>query len=1073
MYKKTGWGFALTALIIAGALYSISQIEPKYGIDLSGGRELVYKINVSSSGPGGSGGGTVEIAETVKTIIEQRLDTYGLKELSIATQGDDRIVIQIPGVGDAEGIKKQIEEAGIMEFLLEAPSSGPAGSRLATLIDEVRLFNQQDEDWHKLKEKGETDPATLLASRPKKGSEWQKLDREVQVYKAQMAAYKFKRSQVPPSEVASLERPIPPQWNVFPSQELVQDGSSGAYKSVNEPGGYIIVHYEDQYRVSGALLEDAYRTVDDKLDPAIGFSFKPAGAAQFGDLTQDHIGRNLTIVLDSKVIQNANIKSRIAKSGVIESGATPFDINYVMGVVNLLKGGSLPTEPVLISESQIGSLISQESIKTGLTAVSVALAIVLVFMLLYYMTGGIVAIIALSLNLVLIFAYVVIFRQTLTLPGIAGVILTIGMAVDANILIFEHVREEINKGKALAAALGAGYKRAFWVIFDSNLTTLITGIILFQFGTGPIKGFAITLIAGILASFFTAVFVTRLVLSFLLNRGILKSFSMLNLIGVPKIKFQSKRKAMLTLSCVLIIACWVIVIFRGEENYGIDFRGGTKVSVSTSQPIEQSTLEEAIQQKKAQSPANQALLNDVAVQALGEATPPGSNKYTRFSILVRSKELTNVADAQENTPAPTPPQPTTPEGEEKPSEEAEVSDVQKSIQAAREEQAAESANRAAVTRLIKEILAEKGLLLPNPFPPVDPNLPTGGRGTWVTSAPGEAFKIRVNLLDIQGDESGKPPLERIQDLLNAHLAYSFKSEAGAEGVANPFTGITATISQVGATQTLQGTEGAQGRTLTTADVLTSGFVPADPEIADVASAPTKVELENQIIGFFGKQEVQSGVFDNLPNNPFELSEPFPEIVSIGSRVANNLHQQAFIAFFIAVIAIIFYLSLRFELAFGLGAITALVHDVLVAIGILAVVDLITGNSYSFKINLPEVAALLTIIGYSVNDTIVVFDRIRENLRESKKTDDFQAIVDKSINQTLSRTVWTSITTAIVILALLIFGGDSIRGFALTFLVGLITGTYSSIFVASPSLMYFRKRAIARRERIKAELQAQS
>lgn len=1085
MYKKTGWGFALVALVIAGALYSISQIDVKLGIDLQGGTELVYQLDVGAQAPTSSGTPGGEIAETVKTIIQQRLDSYGLKELSIATQGYDRLVIQIPGVSDVPGIKKQIEEAGIMEFMLEAPSSATPGSRLAKLQAEVRQYNQAESTWY---EKFEADPndASLLTTKPQKGPEWQKLDAEVQAYKRAMRDYEAQRNRLRAegrlSEAAQLVRPAAPPYNIYPTQELKKEGSTGTLRSHVRPGSYTIVQYEDQYRVDGSLLSTAYRTTDDRLNPAIGFEFNPQGAALFGDLTGNNLDRNLTIVLDNKIIQNANIESRISNRGMISSGSDRFEESYVSSVVNLLRGGSLPTEPLLISESTIGSMISKEAITTGLSAIFVALAIVLVFMLIYYMFGGVVAVIALSLNLVLIWAYVAVFRQTLTLPGIAGVILTIGMAVDANILIFEHVREEINKGKALAAALAAGYKRAFWVIFDSNLTTLITGVILFQFGTGPIKGFAITLIAGIIASFFTAVFVTRLVISFLLNLGVLKNFPMMNLVGVPKIRFQNKRKAFLTLSVGLILASWAIVFYRGEENYGVDFLGGSKITVQSARPISQGDLEKMIQAKKDESAVNQALLNDVLIQSLG--SPVQGSLYTRFSVLVRSSELPRVADAQESgepaapaptsDPAPTPVPGPTPEGPEEPEggEEptAVLSETARSLQAARERESQESANQERVRELLTEILRENGLLLEEPFPPVDP-ASSERRGRWISAAPagpGEAFQIRANLLDLGSADPAKDGRQALEDLLNAHLAVEFPAQQPVEGVVipNPFPGISATVQTV-ETKTLPGSEGVPGRVLTTVEIQTTGYIEPSSELSKVSATPTHAEVETSILKFF---RGEADVFETVARN-FNLSEPFPEIVTIGSRVANNLHQQAFVAFFLAVIAIIFYLSLRFELAFGLGAITALIHDVLVAVGILALTDFIFGKTLSFKINLPEVAALLTIIGYSVNDTIVVFDRIRENLRESARTDDFEALVDKSINQTLSRTIWTSITTMIVILALLIFGGESVRGFAFTFAVGLITGTYSSIFVASPALMYFRKRAQARRERIKAEAAA--
>lgn len=996
MYKSTRWGFVFTALIVAGCIYAINNIKFQYGIDLQGGTELSYQLNLETAD---TTAGTGNVANVVKDMISARLDAYGLKGPLIATQGKDRIIVQLPGVGDADSVallKQQVEDTGTLDFMLIAPDENTG--KLGRLRRAVNDYNSQLREYETLRLED------VSATPPKKPQEISDLEKEHKVFQGKLRDF---------VDGTISEAPEEPEWIIYPRVD--SDRSKETLKFIAQAGSFSVLHYENEYKVSGRLLKSARTGKDDNFADCIHFEFDSQGSTQFGDLTRSNTGRLLAIVLDGRIMQSATIQEQINGRGRITGD---FSYEQVESVVNILQGGSLPAKPELISENTVGSMLGQESIRSGVQAMLAGLAVVIVFMLIYYLWGGFVATIALILNLVIIMAYVLVFRQTLTFPGIAGVLLTIGMAVDANILIFERVREELRKGKSIEAALGTGYQRAFWVIFDTNLTTLITGIVLFEFGTGPIKGFAITLIAGILASFFTAVFVTRLVLSLFYKMKALKSFPMLNLIGVPRVDFQSHRKPFITLSALVILGSLVLLIARGKENYGIDFTGGSKITMNLASSVKKTQLEDWIVAQGEADPAVKAQFRDYSIQTIDSEDGDGAAKS--FSLLVRgAKDEAPGVDGQQQ------------EGVR--SQEQRVREVLEDI-------------------LKKNQTSAMPLLLPNPFPMTE----------WVGEGE-QRLQMTVNLLDFRPPDTQRPREEVLKEYLNNHFNETFRDFVQGSAEEGAFQGIEVTDLTPAA---------ASAPGVLTYSLSTNAYQPPPEGLESLKSSPRQSEVEEAVRTFFRGQSTE---LQNLQvtgtSGIVELSEPFPQVVTIGGRVASNLQTQGLIAFFIAIVAIIFYLSLRFEFAFGLAAILALVHDVLITIGIMSITDSLVGGYVSLKINLPEVAALLTIIGYSVNDTIVVFDRIRENLKAGNKRLNFTDLANMSINQTLARTVWTSGTTLVVVLMLLAFGGESIKGFAFAFAIGLVTGTYSSIFVATPALIWLRARAEARRERVKLEAQA--
>lgn len=564
--------------------------------------------------------------------------------------------------------------------------------------------------------------------------------------------------------------------------------------------------------LAGEHLTDAYVGRDEYGNPTVEFKLNRKGAQIFSRLTQDNIGRRLAIILDGKVRSAPVIKTKIPAGVGTITGRFTYEEARDTAIV--LRAGALPCPLTIEEERTVGPTLGRDSIERGIRAIIYGGIGVLAFMLIYYLLAGLVANFALLLNLIIVLGALAYFKASLTLPGIAGILLTIGMAVDANVLIFERIREEFEAGKTIRSAIASGYQKAFLTILDSNLTTLITAIILFRFGTGPIRGFAVTLSIGIIASMFTALVVTRCIFDLLASHGRLNDIKMLRLIGTTKIDFIGKKKIAYLLSAAMIVLGLFIFFSRGERNFGIDFSGGTLQQFRFQRPVVADDVRAAL---------SEINLGSSSIQHLGRGN----------EIIVRS-----------------------------------------------------------------------------------------GIGTH--------------------------------------------------------------------------------------------------------------------------QEIQQKFNQAFGDNKLELLR----MENVGPTVAKGLWKKAGLAFLFAMVSICGYITFRFGFKFSVCAVVALLHDILVTVGFFGY----TGR----EISMPVIAALLTIVGYSLNDTIVVFDRIRESTKLMRKAD-YKTMVNTSINQTLSRTLLTSLTTLLVVVALYLFGGEVINDFAFTLLIGVLVGTYSSIFVASPILTDWQMR----------------
>jgi len=559
----------------------------------------------------------------------------------------------------------------------------------------------------------------------------------------------------------------------------------------------------------GDRVRKAFPTYDEQ-GWGVALQLDREGANLFGQLTEAHVGKRFAIVLDGRVQSAPVIREPIYGGHASITG--DFTEEEVRNLASVLEN-PLQTPVTVEEERSVSATLGSDSIRSGIYAGLLGLALSFLFIIIYYRFAGLVASIALILNLVLLFGAMAMFNFVLTLPGIAGIILTIGMAVDANVLIYERLREELATGKPLNVALNAAYDRAFSAIFDSNVTTLITALILFWKATGPVKGFAITLTIGIVASMFSALLVTRNCFNWAIASGVLKRVTMSNLIRATNFDFLSKRRLSVGISALVILVSVVVFAVRGEKNFGIDFKGGDLLVLEGQKKVDEGDVRAALKQI----------------------------------------------------------------------------DLEESV-----------------------VQTEKS---------------SGKEFLTIRSAPGTS--------------------DRIEKLLDEKF----------------------------------------------------------PE------ANFRVEQSDKV----------------------------------GKLVGDELARNSLIALGLGIIGIFIYVTARFEFAFALGAIIALLHDVILTIGAFAL--------FGRELSLIIVGAVLTIAGYSINDTIVVFDRIREGLRKTN-AGSLQFIMNRAINETLGRTILTGGTTVLATLALYFLGGPVLHDFAFTILIGILVGTYSSIFVASPIVLWW-------------------
>jgi SecD/SecF fusion protein len=764
---------------------------------------------------------------------------------------------------------------------------------------------------------------------------------------------------------------------------------------------------------------------------AIDFVLDERGGRLFGVVTGKNIRRPLCILLDGIAISAPAISERITTRGQITGSFSQTD---VIDMVNKLNAGSLPARLIEqpLWERTIGPSIGADNRDKGIRAGFIGLIVVIFCMLAYYTLAGSIADVALLMNILFVLAIMAGVRATFTLPGIAGIILTIGMSVDANVLIFERIREEQEKGSALTIAIKNGYQRAFRAILDANLTTFITAAILYWVASEEIKGFAIVLMLGIGSSMFTALFVTRVIFNFLLSKRIIKDhLFMLRLIHKPNVNWMASRPIFFSISLLLIVAGLLVFFTRDDtknNKYAIEFTGGTAAQINLKEARTRQYVEDKI--------------HDAGVK-IGNPALAAANVY---SIGKTGKQY-EINTTETNKTAVTL---TFPDDEPSTIETIRAAVGNKLSNFAVTEDSNSSAFVITTSQLNKSFVKEALTIAFAKAKVSEPQVDEVVNNA-ILAAFGDELEIQQNLrpnitsTDKVSDELIDPYPE-LADFMDG-----IKIECEIERAA--------TLQEID--QRLNDLKFKPDMR----DLIRYDYKILGPNLTTVGpNEPVTSFVYISVLPEAGLRELGEEEWKQFVQNETtrvlaaaRLETSLPRVTQIDPSVGREQKTRALIAIVLSLFAIVTYIWIRFgNVRYGIAAIIALVHDVCITLGAVTACTYVAATLIGekiligdFKINLAMIAAFLTLIGYSLNDTIVVFDRIRENRRKAQLT---PQIISNSINQTISRTILTSFTTFIVVLIMYIFGGQGLRGFTFAIGFGVIVGTYSSVAIAAPILL---------------------
>jgi SecD/SecF fusion protein len=1050
----------LLPLIAGAAICLLRRDDIRLGIDLRGGVILVYDVvggaqqsagsAIAEPDAGGDDAVSKEGMDKLIAAIKKRVDPSGTKETTVRQFGPRQVEIIVPS-----DPKKEVDQAEVARLMRILSQAGNLEFRI------LATPKRHDSIIERARQMGPTE-IRLLGSDGKILAWWVPI--------------------------------LPRERSKFEGDKTIAVRT----RTVQGEEHLEALVVKDEYNVDGGYLARSSRGADEKGQLAVDFQFDSTGGNKFGGLTGSHNPDptynneeyRLGIILDNVLYSAPGIRTTIFQNGQITGG---FDQQQVDDLVAVLTAGALPAtlskEP--ISQRLIGPTLGRDTIEKGLLSLKISVALVFISVLLYYGFAGVVACLALAMNGILLLALMILLRAPFTLPGLAGFALTIGMAVDANVLIFERMREEAARGAALRMTIRNGFERAWNAIFDSNLTTLITAAVLWWIGTDQVKGFAVTLFLGICLSMFTAIFCARVVFDVAERRKWISAVRMRQAIGETRFNFLSRKKMMIGISITVIVIGLVASGLRGRGLFDIDFTGGISVEAVFEKPQEIAEIRDRLEklnlqdvvvsevQLRGEEPGHRFVINtsnpaDVTAEQYlqqvkqilkdmegegpqyrlsrnaltpGKITPatlpapsgkpaaaapekaaspkPGEQSRLggwpggRAEWMALSTLLLGAADAAREPPKdgpkkeepPKPAAQAAPPAKETPKEPVKEAPKEPAKEAPKEpakeptKEAPKEAPKEPAKEPPKEPAKEppketpKGVVKTEPGKPVEKPAPSGSQTTLKFDHP-----INHNaLLDILRDQ--------VADAL----------AMGRESVQ-----ITLTNDKY-----------------------------EDGSMTPYESWDVKLELPAQ----------QAEVLLKAVQKYFQDNPYFPSSDTIGGAVAKNTRYRAVMALLASAVFILLYLWIRFQrVTYGLGAIASLVHDVLVTLAFVAVSSWLARipgvtdflGIDPFKINLVMMSAFLTIAGYSLNDTIVIFDRIREV--RGKAPDVTEAMINLSINQTLGRTLLTGLTSMMVIVILYILGGPTIHGFAYAMIIGVVTGTYSSIYIASPFLLWVSQKA---------------
>ncbi|MGD8450489.1 MAG: protein translocase subunit SecD [Phycisphaerae bacterium] len=858
-------------------------------------------------------------------------------------------------------------------------------------------------------------------------------------------------------------------------------------------------HGEDYYVLAKLSPEDGLlaekknwqlRSVSISRDqhgrPCVNFALDVVGGGLFEELTRKNIGNPLCILVDDVAYSAPNIQSKIRSNGQITGDFSREKVTYL---AQTMRAGSLPARlrETPISERTIGSSLGATNRDLAFRAGLIGVIVVASFMAMYYLVCGLVADAALVLNIVLVLAIMSLLQARFTLAGIAGVILTIGMSVDANVLIFERMREEKERGSSLRLMLKNGYEKAFSTIVDANITTLLTCVILYYVGSEEIKGFGLTLGWGIVISLFTALFVTRTLFMLLIKYGLLKDIKMLRFIGVPKVDWYAKRKFFIPLSISLVAFGLFLLWERGSDQFlDVEFLGGVSAEIEVKPPqqgeeaLDDVEIGELMVEAGGKIAADADKLNQAEVSSVvGDPAAfrvhvPGLTAARLEAILTEPLEDQNALQRGGMRPLPDEQAVIVHMAGNQDSDwlrefvKGEVADVRK---------AGEEIAKATVGSVMEAGFEEKA-----------------GRYWSVTTTEKnrrlvqEALEMALgNRLERQqrityrfrGDSQERPLPILGQRLDNVFPNAQFPAGVAAEPLIEYRDGAAMFFDDLDPPQSVNPEvsgslpdrlrnmrlqPGYQEYPFRKFKVI--GVRPTEerddkggPLYASVVVVVVDENFRYNDDTAAWYQQFAEPELD-LAKTALDTEQSFRRVSQFKPQIARRATTQAGMALLLSWAMIIGYLWIRFgRPMFGIAGVVALIHDVCIALAFVGIAGWLGGTKHpigaallidDFKINMTIVAAFLTIIGYSINDTIVVFDRIRETRGRLGQVT--PQIINDSINQCMSRTLLTSATTLAILVVMYIFGGGSIRGFNYCMIIGVLTGTYSSVAIAAPLLM---------------------
>ena len=797
-------------------------------------------------------------------VLRNRIDRFGVTQPSIQKLGNTgRILVELPGVKEPERVRKLLQGTASLEFWTTF-----ASQEIAPYLEEANAMLAQTLDTEEEAAPVESTESDDLVAQEIKAQGGEADNADVEAYKkanplfAVLSPSQFRdnaciglaaaadtaliNQYLRMPEVAALfPAEFRPMWSVKPTSYIK---NSNIYELVAIKAS----SRDGKAPLDGGVVTNARVEYDNRRggEPGVFMTMNAEGANIWARLTKENIGRQVAIVLDGTVYSYPTVQTEI--TGGSSSITGNFTIEEATDLANVLNSGKLPAPATIVQEQVVGPSLGAASIHAGLVSFIIAFCLVLLYMVLFYKGAGLVADVALLTNVVLLFGTLSAFGAVLTLPGIAGLVLTMGMAVDANVIIYERIKEELKAGKGLGKAIHDGYANAYSAIIDGQVTTLLTGLVLFFFGSGPIKGFATTLIIGIITSVLTSIFITRLIFDDRVNAGKGVTFETKftrNFLKNTKINFLSGKKWSYAISGALIVIAIASMCFKGFT-FGVDFTGGRTYVVRFDKPV---TAEDVRQ----------------ATNKVFEAAAAKDDNVSGASVEVKQ---------------------------------------------------------------------------------------------------------------FGGDSQMK-----------ITTSYKFEDESSA----------------------------------------------VDTEIEGM--------LYESLKGFYADDLTLSEFTSTLDNPNGIISSD-----KVGASIANDIKRNALISIVLALLVIFGYIAVRFKgWTWGLGGVVSLAHTSVIVIGFFSLFSGIL--PFNLDVDQTFIAAILTIIGYAINDNVVIFDRIRENLG-LHPNEAFRETVNKSLNATLTRTVNTSVSTLLPMLAIAIFGGESIRGLSVALCLGICIGTYASIMIGTP-IMY--------------------